>query len=70
VEQVNGPTLVALGVFFLIIGGARSFAFRAEPGEKQTGYGRGDLVGSKIFLLAGGLMFLAGVIWTVFEVVQ
>lgn len=47
---MNGPALIILGVFLLVIGGARSFTARAERGEEQTAYGRGDAFASRIFI--------------------
>lgn len=62
---MKGPTLIVVGAFLLVLGGARSFAARPELRERQTAYGRGDVIGSRILLVGGGLLLVFGVVWSV-----
>jgi hypothetical protein len=55
-------SLIAVGVFLLLLGGARLFVARPEPGEKRTAYGVGDIVGSLILLTVGGVLLLSAVL--------
>jgi hypothetical protein len=56
-------SLIAIGVFLLLFGGTRLFVARPEPGEKQTAYGAGDIVSSKILLVGGAVLLFSGIVW-------
>lgn len=67
---MTGPTLIVVALFIVIIGAARRFVARPEPGEKSTAFDRGDLIGGKM-LIVGGLALLAvGVVLTAVELLS
>lgn len=65
-----GPTLVGGGLLLLCLGGFRYLAGRPLPEKEWTPFERANFIAGKIGIAAGLVCVIAGIGWTIWELIS